>query len=280
MNRGGRELVAALAAIVLITLIYAGVVAWQGSIPAASQFFGHSLGVLGLVLMLMTEVLYSLRKRSRSARWGRMAGWLQFHIFTGLVGPYLALLHTAWHFTGLAGIVILLTAVIVASGFIGRYIYTAVPRNLDGAEVEGAAIQAQLSASETELAGWMQEQPEAIQQAVRRLLASQAGPLATDDGRQTGAVGLILGRAGDDWRFRREWGAVKKAMVRPYVSQARVLEPILLRRRELRREAASLAATRGLLAIWHSIHIPIGVALFTMTLIHIGAAIYYATLMR
>jgi hypothetical protein len=278
MNRGGRELAAALTAIVLVTLIYAGVVVWQGSIPAATQFFGHSLGVLGLLLMLMTEALYSLRKRSRSARWGRMAGWLEFHIFTGLVGPYLALLHTAWHFNGLAGIVILLTAVIVTSGFIGRYIYSAVPRTLDGAEVEGAEIRAQLAVTETELAGWMQEQPEAIRQKVLRLLGDEGLP-----SRKAGAAGvvrLILGRTWDDWRFQQEWGAVKKAMVRPYVSQARVLEPILLRRRELSREVASLAAARGLLAIWHTIHIPIGMALFTTALIHIGAALYFATLMR
>lgn len=39
-------------------------------------------------------------------------------------------------------------------------------------------------------------------------------------------------------------------------------------------------SSRRLMSIWHTIHIPIGVALFTTAFIHIGAAIYYATLLR
>ena len=122
MQRGNRELWAALFAILVITLVYLGVMAWMGSIPAAGQLFGHLIGVVGFVLMLMTETLYTIRKRIRTVQWGRMSGWLQFHIFTGIVGPYLVLLHTSWKLNGLAGIVLLLTVVIVVSGFIGRYI--------------------------------------------------------------------------------------------------------------------------------------------------------------
>jgi hypothetical protein len=99
------------------------------------DLFGHGIGIIGFFLMLMTETLYTLRKRSRSTRWGRMSTWLQFHIFTGLVGPYMVLLHSSWKFNGLAGMVLLLTVIIVASGFLGRYIYTSVPRNVDGIEI-------------------------------------------------------------------------------------------------------------------------------------------------
>jgi len=88
--------------------------------------------IIGFILMLMTEILYSWRKRSRSARWGKMSNWLRFHIFTGLVGPYMVLLHTSWKFNGLAGIVLLLTVIIVLSGIVGRYIFTAIPRTADG----------------------------------------------------------------------------------------------------------------------------------------------------
>jgi hypothetical protein len=35
-----------------------------------------------------------------------------------------------------------------------------------------------------------------------------------------------------------------------------------------------------MLAIWHTLHIPLGMALFTAAFIHIGAAIYYATLLH
>ena len=96
--------------------------------------------------MLMTEMLYSIRKRSRSARWGTMAGWLQFHIFTGLVGPYMVLLHTSWKFNGLAGATTALTIIIVVSGFVGRYIYTRIPRSLDGLELASTGSQLQAAA--------------------------------------------------------------------------------------------------------------------------------------
>jgi hypothetical protein len=185
VRRSNKELWLALLAILLITAAYALVVGAAHAVPAASGLFGHLIGVLGFVLMLMTETLYSIRKRSRLARWGRMASWLQFHIFTGLVGPYMVLLHSSWKFHGLAGAAMLLTVVIVASGFVGRYIYTRIPRTLDGAEVERSGIP-----------------------------------------------------------------------------------------------APTLARARRMLALWHSVHIPIGAALFTAAFIHAGAALYYATLLK
>ncbi len=136
MFRSGGELWAAVGTAAFITGLYGGVILFTHQIPPAREIFGLSLGILGFLLMLMTEILYSLRKRSRLARWGRMTSWLKFHIFTGLVGPYMVLLHTSWKFNGLAGIITLFTIVIVASGFIGRYIYTRIPRTADGIEIE------------------------------------------------------------------------------------------------------------------------------------------------
>src|SRR6185436_11856745 len=98
MLRGNRELWAAFLVMVVITMMYGAVVYFTESIPPASELFGHGMGIVGFVFMLMTETLYSLRKRSRSVKWGKMSMWLQLHIFTGLVGPYMVLLHTSWKF--------------------------------------------------------------------------------------------------------------------------------------------------------------------------------------
>jgi len=134
----GRELWLAALAAILISAVYGAVVLLTREIPPAADLFGHSLGIVGFLLMLMTETLYSLRKRSRSARWGKMSAWLEFHIFTGLVGPFMVLLHTSWKFNGLAGVTTLFTVIIVISGFVGRYIYTRIPRTLEGTEIQGA----------------------------------------------------------------------------------------------------------------------------------------------
>lgn len=223
--RSNIELWLAFFANLIITLVYLGVLALWGEIPAASGLFGHSIGVFGFLLMLMTEVLYSLRKRSFSARWGRLSNWLRFHIFTGLVGPYMVLLHSSWKFNGLAGVVMLFTVVVVASGFIGRYIYTAIPRTADGIELEAEQLSRYLAELEAEL------------------------------NQQSAALSL-------DWEKSREVRQLQK------------------RRQQLRRQLAGLATARRGLAIWHTVHVPIGIVLFASALIHIVAAFYYATLSR
>ena len=153
MLRKSRELIFAVIAMVFITLAYLLVQAATREIPSASGFWGHSLGVLGFVMMLMTEILYSLRKRSkRGARWGRMSNWLEFHIFTGLVGPFMVLIHPGWEFKGLAGVLSLLTVLMVFSGILGRYIYTAVPRASNGAEISLQELEFSALQLEAELA--------------------------------------------------------------------------------------------------------------------------------
>jgi hypothetical protein len=164
--------------------IYAGVTAALNSVPAASSLFGHGIGILGFVLMMMTETLYSLRKRSRLARWGRPADWLRFHIVTGLVGPFMVLLHSSWKHNGIAAAAMLMTLVVVASGILGRYIYTRIPRSPGGEEL---------------LAG---------------------------------------------------------------------LSP------------AAIANARRLLATWHTVHIPLGLVMFTIAFVHIAAALYFATFLH
>jgi hypothetical protein len=104
--------------------------------------------------MLLTETLYSLRKRIRSASFGRMSTWLKFHIYMGLVGPFMVLLHSSWKFNGLAGATTLLTAIIVISGFIGRYIFTRIPRTMDGLEIEGTLSQETLKRARQLMSLW------------------------------------------------------------------------------------------------------------------------------
>jgi hypothetical protein len=160
---------------------------------------------------------------------GSMRAWLQFHIFTGIVGSYLVVLHSAWSFNGLAGWLTFMTVVVVVSGFIGRYIYTATPRTADGVMIEAQVLQMQL---------------DAVRQQVAQPSLEGAATLAV-----------------------ASW----------------VPEPVPmpgLRLRELERQMAALRWARRALATWHAVHIPLGMALFVMAAAHIGAAIYYATLIR
>ena len=270
MRRRSYELWSAMGAMLLITLLYLLVIVRLDTVPPAGDLLGHGLGIAGFVLMLMTETLYSLRKRSRSARWGRMSSWLRFHIFTGLVGPYLVLLHTSWKFNGLAGIVTALMIAVVLSGIVGRYIYTAVPRTADGAVIEAAELEHQIALAEADLQRWLAGRPEADQRLVQRMAALPAG----------GGPLLVLGRTFLEWEYRLAWRREQRRMGALEKAQARELDRLLRQRRSLRRQVASLALARRMLATWHTVHIPIGMVLFAAACVHIGAAIYYATLLK
>lgn len=204
--------------------IYAFITFRFREFPEASGFFGHLLGVIGFLLMVMTEVLYSFRKRSRTARWGKMSDWLEFHIFTGLVGPFLVLLHSSWKFQGLAGAVMLMTLVIVISGFIGRYIYTEIPRNVDGLELESTLVEGILFQISQEIQALEIKEKNLVNQKRKKLLE---------------------------------------------LEKVRIM-----------RQVKSLGRTRRIMAIWHTLHIPLGMALFVAAFFHIGGAIYYATLLH
>jgi len=268
-----RELWYAVIAVLAISAAYLVVVLWIGGIPRAREFFGHTIGILGFLLMLMTETLYSQRKRSRSARWGRMSSWLEFHIFTGLVGPYMVLLHSSWKFNGLAGVVMLLTVIIVISGFIGRYIYTALPRTADGAEMASSLLETEIAGINAEVNDWLAGRPEEQVRAVARRLAIQPTQAANP-------LRLVFGRSLDDWRYRLTWQREIRKIDIQAVAQIEQLKILLQRQRSINRQIASLAMARRMLALWHAVHIPIGMALFSAALVHIVAAIYYATLLR
>jgi len=269
MNQSNRELWLSFIAIVAISLLYLFVLITYRAIPGASELFGHGIGIIGFILMLMTETLYTLRKRSKRAKWGRMSSWLQFHIFTGLVGPYMVLLHSSWKFNGLAGIVMLMTVIIVASGFVGRYIYTAVPRNVDGIELEAIELEQHMREADAQLENWLAAHPDFY-----RAIAASLTPAAISSGNR-----LVLGRAMEEWNMRLKWWKLSSKMDPEARAQARRLNELLGQGRRLRRQMASIMFSRRMLGLWHAVHIPVGMALFTAAIIHIVAAIYYATLL-
>lgn len=251
------ELWLALAAIAMITTVYLVITLLNG-VPAASGWIGHSIGIIGFLLMLLTEILYSLRKRYLRARWGRMQHWLSFHIFTGLVGPYMVLLHSSWKFNGLAGVLMLMTVVIVASGFVGRYFYTAVPRDADGTILEVEQLNLLIAQNKQQLEHLRSSHPELVRQ-VNELIAIQSA----------GRFNRIA--------IGQQWRKLEKETPGKSRGPLHAIREYWERQATLERQLKSMAGARRLLAIWHTLHVPLGVVVFTVAFIHIGAALYYAT---
>jgi hypothetical protein len=102
----------------------------------AGGLYGHGLGIVGTLLILIGVVMYLVRKRSKSmVRLGRLKYWLEFHIFLCSLGPVMILFHTAFKFGGIVSIAFWSMVAVVLSGVIGRYIYIQIPRSIEGREL-------------------------------------------------------------------------------------------------------------------------------------------------
>ncbi len=261
-----RELEWSFVAVLLVTATY---VAYEFlGTPGGSDPIGHVMGIVGMTMMLMTETLYTFRKRLRWFQVGRLRAWLSFHIFTGIVGPTLVLMHSAFEFNGLAGLSMLFTLLVVASGFVGRYLYTAIPRSRAGAELTLSEVTAQ----EVE-----------VQQQIDRLTAQHSvrvdavlrADAAHQSDTQQSTIGSVLIRGWRDWQYRRDVNRQLRQLDRTERLAAKELTRVLRRRRELERQISTLQAAHRLMGTWHTIHVPMGVTLFLSAFLHVIGTLYF-----
>jgi hypothetical protein len=229
--------------------------------------FGHFIGIVGMALMLSTETIYTIRKRARLLSWlGPLRLWLSFHIFTGIVGPFLVLLHSAFLLGGLAGFAMLMTGVVVLSGFVGRYIYTAVPRTRAGVEVNRDELNARASALQQQLDAWVAQRPAVAHALAGRALASQINP--------NDWVG-VLARAWQDSAYDRHVHSALHRLERTERERFGELEKLVRRRHQLERQIASLNLVHRLMSLWRLVHVPLGALLFTSAFIHVIASLFF-----
>jgi hypothetical protein len=83
---------------------------------------GSALGIGGAVLMLV-PLAYTVAKRAFGVRGAPLRVFLTVHIYAALIGAILAVLHTGHKFDNPLGLMLTaLMLVVVASGFVGRYL--------------------------------------------------------------------------------------------------------------------------------------------------------------
>lgn len=262
----GFELKLSLFVVLFLSAVY---IAYEiVAIPSGGHPFGHALGIMGALLMLMTEFLYSARKRWRIFRFGQVRHWLSFHIFTGIVGPALVIMHTGFDFRGLAGFTMFLTILVVASGFVGRYIYTSVPRTLAGVEISRRDLERELVARRDDMNQWTESKSMQVQ-----MLAEQYASSATME--QDLSVLKVFSRKFDEWTTKRRIHVAIGQLEKDEQARLRDLERMINRQQRLIRQINSLQTVRNLMGSWHTFHIPLGITLFVSMTIHIGAAIYF-----
>lgn len=110
-----------------------------------SGTYSHGLGIIGATMIIVGVSTYSSRKRIR-ALWdlGKLSRWLEFHIFLCLLGPTLIIYHTTFKAGGVAAISLWTMLSVAASGIVGRYLYSQIPRSLGGSELTLEQVNAEL----------------------------------------------------------------------------------------------------------------------------------------
>jgi hypothetical protein len=116
-----------------------------------SGTIGLHLGMFGVLLFLFIY-LYPLRKKwAWLGRQGSSRRWLDFHVLLGLVAPVIVTFHSAFKFSGIAGVAYWIMVVVALSGVVGRYIYAQIPRSLSSAELSFQEAQEQSARMATQL---------------------------------------------------------------------------------------------------------------------------------
>jgi len=117
-----------------------------------SGFWGHGLGIIGSLILLVGLFSYMARKRFKIfSTLGSLKYWLEFHIFMCTLGPVMILFHTTFKFGGIVSFGFWSMVIVWTSGLIGRFIYLQIPRTIEGRELSLQEVRSLKDDMDTEL---------------------------------------------------------------------------------------------------------------------------------
>jgi hypothetical protein len=117
-----------------------------------SGTIGVRLGMLSTFLFFLIY-LYPLRKRwGWLGKQGNSRHWLNFHVVLGTIAPVFTAFHSSFKFSNIAGMAFFSMLAVTVSGFVGRYLYSQIPRSLNAAELSMKELDEKKEALRKELA--------------------------------------------------------------------------------------------------------------------------------
>ena len=234
--------------------------------PGGSR--GHLYGVIGSSLMVIMLV-YSLRKRVRILkRLGKLRDWLDFHIFCGIIGPLLVILHSSFKVQGLVALSFWSMIAVALSGVLGRYLYLQIPRTRAG----DALSLAEVEEMRGELTRRLREDLHLPEESLAELDRIALGGISPDERLSTllfhlpfQAVSLRMRLRSFRQRLQREQGLPRR-LLREVTRLAR--QKALLERR-----LALWDRLQRLFHYWHVFHKPFAVVMYVFMVVHIAVAL-------
>ncbi len=236
-----------------------------------SGYIGQSAGIAAFLIFAFLW-LYPLRKKWRGLRWtGSVGRWLDVHVTSALTLPLLLAIHAAWRSDGVIGLGLGAMLVVIASGIVGRYLYTRIPRARSGIELTRDEVTAQRRELIQRLAAATGLAPDAVEATL---------DIAPEPEAQESAW-RILGRLVTNdltrWRRMRElrgrWTALSPNS-RPLDHQA-MREALRLADREmsLAQQSRMLDATQRVFRYWHVAHRPFAITALVAVVIHVAVVV-------
>jgi hypothetical protein len=243
-----------------------------------SGTIGVKLGMVGVLLFFLIY-LYPLRKKwGWLGRMGNSRHWLDFHIVLGTAAPVIIAFHASFKFGNIAGMAFYSMLMVTLSGFVGRYLYSHIPRSLSAAELSMREIQEKEEALRKELAeqkatfGFsvdaLAELPSPAQLAKTPLIASLLSMFVLDIKRPFKTSLLRLQQAGfGPWVF----SAFGLFSTRDLKLERAIL--LAQKQASLSQSIAFLSRTQRIFQLWHVIHRPFSYAFAILAILHICLAL-------
>jgi len=231
--------------------------------------FGHAFGIIGSTLMIFM-LLYSIRKRTRIlGKIGKLRNWLDIHIYCGIIGPLLIILHTSFKVQGLVMVSFWSMMAVALSGVFGRYLYLQIPRDVQGENISMQDLNAISEQLTSQMSGELSLTPEQMA-AVERQFTTKVSE-------SRGLIRSLLTIVIDDivrpFKIRR----ARKKFSRVFSISREVLDDIIdlaLRKTLLKRKMVVLDQVQQLFHYWHVFHKPFAIIMYMIMAVHVGVAIW------
>lgn len=230
-----------------------------------SGAFGHGLGIIGTLMILVGVVLYIARKRYNFlSRLIRLKYLLEFHIFLCTLGPILVLFHTAFKFGGIVSIAFWSMVAVVLSGVIGRFIYIQIPRT-----IEGRALSLnELKNMKTDFTNSFNEKFN-IDLKTRLLIVNTTREVSDDKSNVSIIQNYFNGR-----KTLKLINKELKAIQLPKNDRLSILK-MVKNDISLSGRIARLQSMQRLFKYWHVAHLPFALIMLIIVIIHIGITLAF-----
>ena len=244
-----------------------------------SGSIGIKLGMFGVFLFFLIY-LYPLRKKwGWLGRQGNSRHWLDFHVVLGTTAPIIIAFHSTFKFGNIAGMAFWSMLAVTLSGFVGRYLYSQIPRNLNAAELTMKEMRDIEEAMRQQLA----EQRMTFGRRMEKLYDLPTPQDVAHMPMLFALLQMVLIDLRRPFRLsllRLQTGGVAAWLVSlcglRRTRDLKLERAILVARNQaaLSKRIVFLSRTQQVFNLWHVVHRPFSYAFAILAILHIGLALF------